>query len=81
MSAWCSLNNTLLPRTEVAMHTGGLEMRGVKDTVDNVKPLLDDISLLTRPDTLTAIIGGSGAGKTAFARLDSRLSSLDFGLG
>jgi ABC-type multidrug transport system ATPase subunit len=44
-------------------------VRGVKYTVDNGKQLLDDISLLARPGTLTAIIGGSGAGKTTLARL------------
>ncbi|EUA08664.1 ABC transporter family protein [Mycobacterium xenopi 4042] len=31
--------------------------------------MLDDISLIARPGTLTAIIGGSGAGKTTLARL------------
>ena len=33
------------------------------------KQLLDHISLIARPGTLTAIIGGSGAGKTTLARL------------
>jgi ABC transport system ATP-binding/permease protein len=62
-------NSTLVPRTEVETRTGGLEVRGVRYTVDNGKQLLDDISLLARPGTLTAIIGGSGAGKTTLARL------------
>ena len=62
-------NSTLLPRSEAAARTGGLEVRGVKYTVDNGKQLLDDISLIARPGTLTAIIGGSGAGKTTLARL------------
>jgi ABC transport system ATP-binding/permease protein len=62
-------NSTLVPRTEAAKRTGGLDVRGVKFTVDNGKQLLDNISLLARPGTLTAIIGGSGAGKTTLARL------------
>jgi len=60
---------TLIHRSEAATRTAGLEVRGVKYTVDNGKQLLDDISLLARPGTLTAIIGGSGAGKTTLARL------------
>jgi ABC-type multidrug transport system ATPase subunit len=59
----------LVRRTEAATRTGGLEVRSVKYTVDNGKQLLDDISLIARPGTLTAIIGGSGAGKTTLARL------------
>jgi ABC-type multidrug transport system ATPase subunit/predicted component of type VI protein secretion system len=62
-------NSTLLPRKDAETRTGGLEVRGVKYTVDNGKQLLDDISLIARPGTLTAIIGGSGAGKTTLARL------------
>ena len=65
-------NSTLLPRKEAETRTGGLEVRGVKYTVGDGKQgkqLLDDISLIARPGTLTAIIGGSGAGKTTLARL------------
>jgi len=62
-------NSTLVPRSVVATRTGGLEVRGVNYTVDNGKQLLNDISLVARPGTLTAIIGGSGAGKTTLARL------------
>ncbi|BBZ39316.1 ATP-binding cassette domain-containing protein [Mycobacterium conspicuum] len=62
-------NSTLIPRKEAETRTGGLEVRGVKYVVDNGKQLLDDISLIARPGTLTAIIGGSGAGKTTLARL------------
>ncbi|MGO9153888.1 ATP-binding cassette domain-containing protein [Mycobacterium sp.] len=65
-------NSTLLPRKEAETRTGGLEVHGVKYTVGDGKQgkqLLDDISLIARPGTLTAIIGGSGAGKTTLARL------------
>jgi ABC-type multidrug transport system ATPase subunit len=62
-------NSTLVPRTEAETRTGGLEVRGVRFSVDNGKQLLNDISLTARPGTLTAIIGGSGAGKTTLARL------------
>ena len=37
--------------------------------VEGKKQLLDHISLTARPGTLTAIIGGSGAGKTTLSRL------------
>ena len=62
-------SSTLLPRTEAAARTGGLEVRGVRYIVDNGKQLLDNISMTARPGTLTAIIGGSGAGKSTLARL------------
>ncbi|WP_310784071.1 ATP-binding cassette domain-containing protein [Mycobacterium sp. Z3061] len=57
---------TLVPQS--AGGTGGLEVNGVQFSADG-KELLDTISLSARPGTLTAIIGGSGAGKTTLARL------------
>ncbi|OBF73449.1 ABC transporter ATP-binding protein [Mycobacterium sp. 852002-51613_SCH5001154] len=59
----------LLRRTEAATRSGGLEVNSVCYTVDHGKQLLDHISLTARPGTLTAIIGGSGAGKTTLSRL------------
>jgi ABC transport system ATP-binding/permease protein len=61
--------DTLVRRTEAATRTGGLEVHSVCFTVDHGKQLLDNISLTARPGTLTAIIGGSGAGKTTLSRL------------
>ena len=61
--------DTLIRRTEAATRTGGLEVNSVCYTVDHGKQLLDHISLTARPGTLTAIIGGSGAGKTTLSRL------------
>ncbi len=61
-------DGTLVRRTEAATRTGGLEVNGVQFRIDG-KELLDDISLTARPGTLTAIIGGSGAGKTTLSRL------------
>ncbi|MGA7050071.1 MAG: FHA domain-containing protein, partial [Mycobacterium sp.] len=61
--------DTLVRRTEAATRTGGLEVNAVCFTVDHGKELLDHISLTARPGTLTAIIGGSGAGKTTLSRL------------
>ncbi|MEB3983074.1 ATP-binding cassette domain-containing protein [Mycobacterium sp. 663a-19] len=61
--------DTLMRRTEAATRTGGLEVNSVTYTVDHGKQLLDHISLTARPGTLTAIIGGSGAGKTTLSRL------------
>ncbi|MGB9224571.1 ATP-binding cassette domain-containing protein [Mycobacterium sp.] len=62
-------DGTLIQRSEAATRGGGLEVRGVKYSVDNGKQLLHNISLQARPGTLTAIIGGSGAGKSTLARL------------
>ncbi len=62
-------DGALVPRTQAATQTGGLEVRRVSFSVDGGKQLLDDISLMARPGTLTAIIGGSGAGKTTLVRL------------
>ncbi|MDT5255338.1 MAG: transport system ATP-binding/permease protein [Mycobacterium sp.] len=62
-------DGTLVKLSDAATRTGGLEVRNVKYVVDNGKQLLDDISLSARPGTLTAVIGGSGAGKTTLARL------------
>ena len=61
--------DTLVRRTEAATRTGGLEVNSVCYTVDHGKQLLDHVSLTARPGTLTAIIGGSGAGKTTLSRL------------
>jgi ABC transport system ATP-binding/permease protein len=61
--------DTLVRRTEAATRTGGLEVNSVCYTVDHGKQLLDHITLTARPGTLTAIIGGSGAGKTTLSRL------------
>ncbi len=59
----------LIRRTEAATRTGGLEVNSVGFEVEGGKQLLDHISLTARPGTLTAIIGGSGAGKTTLSRL------------
>ncbi|OBG38834.1 ATP-binding cassette domain-containing protein [Mycobacterium sp. E3198] len=53
---------------EVAARTGGLEVREVDFSIGE-KNLLERVSLTARPGTLTAIIGGSGAGKTTLSRL------------
>jgi ABC-type multidrug transport system ATPase subunit len=61
-------DGNLIRRTEAATRTGGLEVNSVRFSIDG-KELLDNISLTARPGTLTAIIGGSGAGKTTLSRL------------
>ncbi|HZU46787.1 MAG TPA: FHA domain-containing protein [Mycobacterium sp.] len=61
-------DGTLVRRTEAAARTGGLEVNGVHFKVDG-KELIDSISFTARPGMLTAIIGGSGAGKTTLSRL------------
>src|ERR1700734_193576 len=61
-------DGNLIRRTEAATRPGGLGGNGVHFRIDG-KELLDNISLTARPGTLTAIIGGSGAGKTTLSRL------------
>jgi ABC-type multidrug transport system ATPase subunit len=61
-------DGTLVRRTEAATRTGGLEVNSVHFRVDG-KELINGISLTARPGSLTAIIGGSGAGKTTLSRL------------
>jgi len=61
-------DGNLVRRTEAATRTGGLEVNSVQFRVDG-KELLDRVSLTCRPGMLTAIVGGSGAGKTTLVRL------------
>lgn len=61
-------DGTLVRRTEAATRTGGLEVNAVHFKIDG-KELIDNISFTARPGSLTAIIGGSGAGKTTLSRL------------
>jgi ABC-type multidrug transport system ATPase subunit len=58
----------LVRRHEAAARSGGLEVREVNFAIDG-KNLLERVSVTARPGTLTAIIGGSGAGKTTLSRL------------
>ncbi|OBK99157.1 ATP-binding cassette domain-containing protein [Mycobacterium sp. 1165178.9] len=58
----------LVRRQEAATRAGGLEVREVNFGIGG-KNLLERISLVARPGTLTALIGGSGAGKTTLSRL------------
>ncbi|MBS4728949.1 ATP-binding cassette domain-containing protein [Mycobacterium sp. SM1] len=62
-------DGTLIRRTEAATRAGGLEVRAIDFSIDHGRTLLTNISLTAKPGTLTAIIGGSGAGKTTLARL------------
>lgn len=61
--------NLVRPVETAATGTGGLDVRSVTWTIENNKTLLNNISLVARPGTLTAIIGPSGAGKSTLARL------------
>jgi ABC-type multidrug transport system ATPase subunit len=58
----------LVRSQQAATRSGGLEVREVDFSV-NGKNLLERVSMTARPGTLTAIIGGSGAGKTTLSRL------------
>ncbi|OBA78505.1 ABC transporter ATP-binding protein [Mycobacterium sp. 1164966.3] len=64
----------LVRQTEAAARTGGLEVREVNFEIEG-KRLLENVALTARPGTLTALIGGSGAGKTTLARLISGSTS------
>jgi ATP-binding cassette, subfamily B, multidrug efflux pump len=59
--------------TEVDHH-GELELRGVGFTYPGAThPVLEDVSVVTRPGQTTAIIGSTGAGKTTLLTLIPRL--------
>jgi ATP-binding cassette subfamily B multidrug efflux pump len=61
------------PVTEVDRH-GHLELRAAEFRYPGAeKPVLSDISLEARPGEITAIIGGTGSGKTALLSLIPRL--------
>ncbi|MBS9534076.1 ATP-binding cassette domain-containing protein [Mycobacterium sp. M1] len=62
-------DGALVRATEAAAKTGGLEVRDICFDVEGGKRLINNISLTARPGSLTAIIGGSGAGKTTLSRL------------
>ncbi|MEO8815759.1 MAG: ATP-binding cassette domain-containing protein, partial [Mycobacterium sp.] len=61
--------STLVRGTGATTRTGGLEVRDICFEVEGGKRLINNITLTARPGTLTAIIGGSGAGKTTLSRL------------
>lgn len=53
---------------------GRVELRDVSFTYPGAaEPVLSQISLVTRPGTVTAIIGGTGSGKTTLVKLLPRL--------
>jgi ABC-type multidrug transport system ATPase subunit len=49
-------------------HLGGLVVDSVQFKVNGIQ-LLDNISLIARPGSLTAVLGGSGVGKSTLVRL------------
>jgi ABC transport system ATP-binding/permease protein len=58
-------DGTLVRRNKAAATTGGLEVRDVGLILEGGEvTLLDRVSFVARPGTLTAVIGPSGSGKT-----------------
>jgi ATP-binding cassette, subfamily B, multidrug efflux pump len=67
------------PVTTLARH-GHLELRGAEFRYPGAeKPVLSDISLVARPGEVTAVIGGTGSGKTALVSLIPRLMDVTGG--
>jgi ATP-binding cassette subfamily B protein len=67
------------PRTELDRH-GHLELRDVEFCYPGAeKPVLCDISLDARPGEVTAIIGGTGSGKSTLVSLVPRLVDVTSG--
>jgi len=67
------------PVTTLARH-GYLELRGAEFHYPGAeKPVLCDISLVARPGQVTAVIGGTGSGKTALVSLIPRLMDVTGG--
>ena len=60
------VNGALVRRQAPAVASGGLEVRDVSVAIGGKSALLDDVSLSAKPGTLTAVIGPSGSGKSAF---------------
>jgi ABC-type nitrate/sulfonate/bicarbonate transport system ATPase subunit/ABC-type transporter Mla maintaining outer membrane lipid asymmetry permease subunit MlaE len=46
-----------------------LAVRGLKVVLPDGRPLIDDFSLTVRPGEVVVLLGGSGAGKSTFARV------------
>jgi ATP-binding cassette, subfamily B, multidrug efflux pump len=67
------------PVTTLARH-GHLELRGAEFRYPGAEqPVLCDISLVARPGQVTAVIGGTGSGKTALVSLIPRLMDVTGG--
>jgi ATP-binding cassette subfamily B protein len=67
------------PVTRLARH-GHLELRGAEFRYPGAEqPVLCDISLVARPGQVTAVIGGTGSGKTALVSLIPRLMDVTGG--
>jgi ATP-binding cassette subfamily B multidrug efflux pump len=68
-----------VPVTRLARH-GHLEVRGAEFRYPGAEqPVLCDISLVARPGQVTAVIGGTGSGKTALVSLIPRLMDVTGG--
>jgi ATP-binding cassette subfamily B protein len=73
------LARPLAPVTTLARH-GHLELRGAEFRYPGAEqPVLCDISLVARPGQVTAVIGGTGSGKTALVSLIPRLMDVSGG--
>ena len=67
------------PVTTLARH-GHLELRGAEFRYPGAEqPVLCDINLVARPGQVTAVIGGTGSGKTALVSLIPRLMDVTGG--
>jgi ATP-binding cassette, subfamily B, multidrug efflux pump len=73
------LARPLRPVTALPRH-GHLELRGAEFRYPGAEqPVLCDISLVARPGQVTAVIGGTGSGKTALVSLIPRLMDVSGG--
>jgi ATP-binding cassette subfamily B multidrug efflux pump len=73
------LARPVAPVTTLARH-GHLELRGAEFRYPGAEqPVLCDISLVARPGQVTAVIGGTGSGKTALVSLIPRLMDVTGG--
>jgi ATP-binding cassette, subfamily B, multidrug efflux pump len=73
------LARPVAPVTALARH-GHLELRGAEFRYPGAEqPVLCDVSLVARPGQVTAIIGGTGSGKTALVSLIPRLMDVTGG--
>jgi ATP-binding cassette, subfamily B, multidrug efflux pump len=73
------LARPVAPVTTLARH-GHLELRGAEFRYPGAEqPVLCDVNLVARPGQVTAVIGGTGSGKTALVSLIPRLMDVSGG--
>ncbi|MBM7825115.1 ATP-binding cassette subfamily B protein [Arcanobacterium pluranimalium] len=67
------------PEASAPVASQQVELRGVDFSYEDSRRVLDGVSFVVPPRTMTALVGPSGAGKTTIARLICRFWDVDAG--